>query len=246
MELRGKVALVTGAGGERIGRAIALALASRGAALAVHYRTNRDGARDVVAAIEAAGGEATALAADLRSGAEIRALVRAVVERFGRLDVLVNNASNFLRAPFLESTDEHWTETLETNLRGPALLSREAARYLGTRGEIGKIVNIADAAADRPWPEYLAYSVSKAGLIALTKGLARALAPRILVNAVALGPILMPPHAGEEERTRAIQRVPLARAGDPSDVTAAVLFLLEGSDYVTGAVIPVDGGRSTV
>jgi NAD(P)-dependent dehydrogenase (short-subunit alcohol dehydrogenase family) len=245
MDLAGRVALVTGAGGARLGRALALALASRGAAVAVHYRKNEAGAAEVVREIEAAGGRALFFQADLRSGDAIRALVRNTVERLGGLDVLVNNAAIFSRCRFEETTDEHWDEALATNLRGPAILCREAARHLGSRG-LGKIVNIADTAAFRPWPDYLAYSVSKAGLVALTMGLARALAPRILVNAVAPGPVLMEEGTSAEVIAQATRRIPLGRTGTPSDVVAAVLFLLEGSDYVTGAVLPVDGGRSAV
>jgi pteridine reductase len=233
MDLAGKVALVTGAGGARLGRAIALALAARGAAVAVHYRTNAAGAAAVVSEIERAGGRAVALEADLRSPEAIRDLVAATVDRLGGLDVLVNNASTFDRVPFDATTPEDWDAALETNLRAPALLAREAAPHLGARG-VGKIVSLTDVAAARPWPEFLPYCVSKAGLDALTRGLA-----------LALGPILMPETAKPAELARAVRRVPLGRTGEPADVVAALLFLLEGSDYVTGAVIPVDGGRST-
>lgn len=243
MEIRGKVALVTGAGGVRLGRAIALALGSRGAAVAVHYRSNEAGARDVVAAIEAGGGRAAAFRADLRSGDEVRALVAAVVERLGGLDILVNNASSFDRVPFEQTTDEDWDRALETNLRGPVLLARAAAPHLRARG-LGKIVNLTDTAAFRPWADYLPYCVSKAGLVALTAGLAKALAPHVLVNAIALGPVLLAAGTPPEEILRATRRVPLGRTGEPADAVAAVLFLLEGSDYVTGATIPVDGGRA--
>lgn len=243
MDLRNKVALVTGAGGARLGRALALALASRGAAVAVHYRQNAAGAAEVVAEIESQGGRAASFRADLRSADEIRALVAAVVERLGGLDVLVNNASSFDRVRFEDSTEADWDLALDTNLRAPALLARAAAPHLSARG-LGKIVNLTDVAALRPWPEHLPYCVSKAGLNALTAGLARALAPRVLVNAVALGPVLMPDGTPREALDRATRHVPLGRTGAPADAVAAVLFLLEGSDYVTGAVIPVDGGRS--
>jgi NAD(P)-dependent dehydrogenase (short-subunit alcohol dehydrogenase family) len=243
MDLRGKVALVTGAGGARLGRAVALALASRGASVAVHFRSNAAGAAAVAAEVEAAGAHAATFCADLRSGDEIRGLVAAVAARLGGLDILVNNAATFDRTPFEDTTDADWDLALAVNLRAPALLARAAAPHLRARG-LGKIVNLADVAAFRPWPDYLPYSVAKAGLVALTAGLARALAPGVLVNAVALGPVLMPPDAPPEAVARATRRVPLGRVGAPADVAAAVLFLLEGSDFVTGAVIPVDGGRS--
>lgn len=243
MELAGKVALVTGAGGARLGRAIALAIASRGAAIGVHYRSNERGALELVAEIERSGGRAAIFRADLERPPEIEALVGSVVSTLGGLDVLVSNASVFRRTPFATTTERDWDEALDTNLKAPFLLARAAAPHLGARGP-GKIVHVADTSALRPWPEYIPYCVSKAGLIALTQGLARALAPQVLVNAVAPGPVLPPEGASEEEVRRAIARVPLGRVGSPGDVAAAVLFLLEGSDYVTGAVIPVDGGRS--
>jgi len=243
VELAGKVALVTGAGGARLGRAIALAIASRGAAIGVHYRSNERGALELVAEIERSGGRAAIFRADLERPPEIEALVGSVVSTLGGLDVLVSNASVFRRTPFATTTERDWDEALDTNLKAPFLLARAAAPHLGARGP-GKIVHVADTSALRPWPEYIPYCVSKAGLIALTQGLARALAPQVLVNAVAPGPVLPPEGASEEEVRRAIARVPLGRVGSPGDVAAAVLFLLEGSDYVTGAVIPVDGGRS--
>lgn len=246
MDLRDKVALVTGAGGVRVGREIARRLAARGARVAVHYRSNRAGAEAVCGEIRAAGGDAAPFQADLAEGAACRALVAEVAKSMGALDALVSNASNFLRTPLAAATEREWDLTFDVNLRAPFLLAQAAAPHLGARGarEPGRIVNIADVQAYFPRRDWVAYCVSKAALISLTRALARALAPEVLVNAVVPGPVLLAEGTTPEEAERALARVPLGRTGDPSDVAAAVLFLIEGSDYVTGAALPVDGGRA--
>lgn len=244
MELAGKVVLVTGAA-VRIGRAIAMAAAERGADVVVHYRRSRAEAEALVSEIERLGVRAVALAADLERAGEVRQLVTTALERMGRIDVLVNNAAIFPRAPFLELTEEEWDRTLDTNLKAPFLLAQAVAPQMLARG-FGKIINLADVGAFRPWPNYLAYCVSKAGVVTLTQALARALAPAVQVNAIAPGAILFPDDWDEKRRERLLADVPLRRAGGPEDVARTLLYLIEGSDYVTGAVIPVDGGRLLV
>lgn len=244
MELQGKVALVTG-GAVRVGRAISLALAGRGAAVAIHYHTSAGSARALAAEIEAAGGSAAPFQADVSDAGSVDALMDAILARFGALDVLVNNAAIFPRTPFATVTEEEWDRALDTNLKGPFLCARRAGREMLRRGS-GKIVNIADVSAFRPWGNYIPYCVSKAGVVALTQGLARALAPAVQVNAVAPGAILFPDAYTEQQKERVLAQVPAGRAGSPEDVARTVLFLVEGPDYITGAVIPVDGGRSLV
>jgi pteridine reductase len=244
MLLTGRAALVTG-GAVRVGRAIAGAVAARGAAVVIHYRSSRAEAEGLVAEIEAAGGRAAAVAADLERPEAVRELAGVAEAAFGRIDVLVNNAAIFPSAPFLEVTEAEWDRTLATNLKAPFLLAQALAPGMLARGA-GKIVNLADVAAFRPWPSYLPYSVSKAGLVALTQGLARALAPRIQVNAIAPGAILFPEEWDAARREKLLAQVPMGRAGDPEDIARTVLYLIEATDYVTGAVIPVDGGRSLV
>jgi NAD(P)-dependent dehydrogenase (short-subunit alcohol dehydrogenase family) len=243
MILAGRTALVTGAG-RRLGRAIAEQLGRQGARVAVHYRTSAEGAWEVVAGIRAGGGEAEAFAADLADSGAVARLAREVSDRFRQVDVLVNNASVFYRTPLAELDERQWDENLTVNLKAPYLLSLQLGRVMQARGA-GKIVNIADIAGERPYREYLPYCVSKAGLAALTRGLARALAPEVQVNCVAPGPILPPAGATADERARILQRTPLGRFGDPADVASAVLFLI-ASDYVTGATLTVDGGRALV
>jgi pteridine reductase len=244
MELRGKVVLVTG-GAVRVGSALVRAASARGADVVIHYRSSAAEAESLQAEIAGRGGRAATVAADLEQSEEVRTLARQAEAAFGRVDVLVNNAAIFPRRPFLEVSEGEWDRTLATNLKAPFLLAQALAPGMLDRGE-GKIVNLADIAAFRPWPSYLPYSIAKAGIVALTQGLARALAPAVQVNAIAPGAILFPEEWNEERREKLLAQIPLGRAGDPQDIARAFLFLVEGSDYVTGAVIPVDGGRSVV
>jgi pteridine reductase len=240
MVLAGRVALITG-GAVRLGRAMALALAGKGMDVAFTYYRSRAAAADVQTAIREQGVRALALRCDQRAEDEVRRTVDSVIAEFGRLDVLVNSAAVFLRTPWESLDAATWDEILTTNLRAPFLFARCATPALKASG--GKIVNIADIAGLRPWADYIPYSVAKAGVIALTQGLAKALAPSVQVNAIAPGAVLWPESFGPEEQARTLNRVPLGRAGSAGDVVNTLLYVLEGSDYVTGAVLPVDGGR---
>ncbi|MFH1680663.1 MAG: SDR family oxidoreductase [Candidatus Eisenbacteria bacterium] len=235
--LSGRVALVTGSA-RRIGRTIALRLAREGARVAVHCN---ESVADAEETARAAGNGARVFRADLRSIGEIRRLAAEVADRMGRIDCLVNNASTFGRTPFLRTTEEEWDRFHDVNLKAAFFLAQAVA----ARMEEGAIVNIADTGGVNLWPGYLAYGVSKAGLIGLTKGLAVALAPRIRVNAILPGPILSPEAEGVESMEEAVSRTLLGRAGSPDDIAAAVRFLLTEGSYITGALIPVDGGRLT-
>ena len=239
MELRGRTALVTGAG-HRIGRAIALALAGRGMRVAVHYNASAGGARETVRAIESAGESAAAFAADLRRGDSAAPLVAEVVARFGALDVLVNSAAVMVRTPFGSIEAAQWDDIMAINLRAPFLLAQAAAPHLRAAG--GVLVNIADLAAFETWPGYLPHSISKAGIVTMTRALARLLAPEVRVAAVAPGTVLLPEGWREEDAEHLRRTTPLHRNGSPSDVTSTVLFILD-SDYLTGETIIVDGGR---
>jgi NAD(P)-dependent dehydrogenase (short-subunit alcohol dehydrogenase family) len=244
MELLGRTALVTGAA-RRVGREIALALARRGMDVVVHYRRSAPEARATVAEVERLGRRAVGLEADLARPDEVEALADRSIQALGAIDVLVNSAALFYRTPLDKVAWDDWEQVLRVNLIGPSLLARRLGLEMRRRGE-GKIVNIADVAGMRPWTDFLPYCVSKAALIALTRGLARALAPQVHVNAVAPGTVLLADEYGEKEREAIVRATPLKRIGDPGDVANAVLFLLEGSDFITGQVIVVDGGRSVV
>jgi NAD(P)-dependent dehydrogenase (short-subunit alcohol dehydrogenase family) len=241
MEIKGKVALVTGAG-KRVGRAIAIALASRGAVLAVHYRSSRTEAQGVVGEITAKAGMAEAFAAGLANVGEIEAMVNAVLDAFGRIDILVNCASVFYRKPLEQVDEQDWDLNLDVNLKAPFFLAKFAGLAMRRQGA-GKIVNIGDWAGIRPYKNYLPYTVSKSGLIGLTRALARALAPEVQVNCVALGPV-MPPEEYDAHEVRVLaEGTLLKRIGTPEDVANAVLFFCEGTDFATGATLLLDGGR---
>jgi NAD(P)-dependent dehydrogenase (short-subunit alcohol dehydrogenase family) len=239
MTLQGRVVLVTG-GARRLGRALALAFARRGASVVVTYRTSAREARRVAAELSRAGRPGLAVRADLSRAADVRRVMAAVARRFGRLDVLVNCAANFDRVPFARLTEADWDRALETNLKGPFLCALHASRLM-RRG--GKIINFADWAGVRPYRDYLPYCVSKAGVLGLTKALAKELAPRIQVTAIAPGPILPPEGLPPSARRRIARRVPLRRWGRPEDIVNAALFLIEGTDFMTGSTIFVDGGQ---
>ena len=240
MELKGRVALVTGAG-RRLGRVMASALAARGAAVAIHHHASSRGAEELRQEIVAEGGRAACFEADLTNALAARALAQRVVEQFGRLDVLVNSAAVMHRLSLDETTPEQWDAILNLNLRAVFFCTQGAAPALRETG--GKVINLADLAGLEPWPGFAAHSVSKAGVVMLTKVLARSLAPRVTVNAIAPGAVLVPEEYDAEERERLAQATPLLRLGSPSDVVSALLYLLEGGDFVTGEVLVVDGGR---
>ncbi|MBI4609086.1 MAG: SDR family oxidoreductase [Candidatus Rokubacteria bacterium] len=239
-KLAGRVALVTG-GAVRLGRVIALALAREGCDVAINYHRSGAAARATVRELRALGVEARALRADVSVAAEARRLVGQTLGHFGRLDLLVNNAAIFFPTPFGRTTPAQWDRLLAVNLRGPFLVSQAAARVMQRAGT-GRIVNIADVGGVRPWPSYIPYCVSKAGLLMLTRGLAVALAPRVQVNCVAPGAVLLPEGAPAALRRRLRREVPMGREGDPADVAAAVVFFATCPAYITGQVLFVDGG----
>ncbi|HEX2249925.1 MAG TPA: SDR family oxidoreductase [Gemmatimonadales bacterium] len=240
MNLAGKVALVTGAG-RRLGRALARALAERGMVVGIHHHASAVGAQELARDIHRQGGRAACFAADLTDPTAAHALPGRVVAEFGHLDVLVNSAAVMHRLTFDETTPEQWDSILDLNLRSVFFCTQGAAPAL--RASKGKVVNLADLAGLEPWTGFVAHSISKAGVVMLTKVLALSLAPEVTVNAIAPGAVLVPEDYSAEERERLVRSTPLRRLGSPADVIAALMFLLEGGDYVTGEVLVVDGGR---
>ena len=234
-----RLALVTGAG-HRIGRAIALGLAGRGLNVAVHYNASAGPANETAAAISALGVDAHVFQADLASERAPAELIGAVRDRMGALDVLVNSAAVMMRTPLETVTVAEWDAMFALNLRAPFFLSIEAARAMGARG--GTIVNIADLAAFETWPAYIPHTITKAGVVQMTRALARVLAPAVRVNGVAPGAVLLPDHWTEADAAKLVEGTPLARLGSADDVVQAVLYLLDAG-YVTGETLIVDGGR---
>jgi pteridine reductase len=239
MQLEGRAALVTGAG-RRLGRAIAVALGARGMHVGVHYGSSAAGARETATEIEAAGGRAVCLQADLTEPDAPGDLVDAAVAALGRLDVLVNSAAVMVRTPIDKVTPGEWDAMFALNLRAPFFAAQAAAPHLARQR--GAIVNLADLAAFETWPAYVPHGITKAGVVQMTRALARVLAPEVRVNAVAPGTVLLPESWPDAAARHLAETTPLRRIGAPEDVTRTVIFLLE-SDYVTGETILVDGGR---
>jgi pteridine reductase len=237
--LAGKVALVTGSA-KRLGRAIAVHLAAEGADVVVHYHQSRDDAEEVVAEIKSLGRRSLSLSADLAKKSEIDQLFATAGKEFGHLDILVNNASNFLHSEFAATTEESWDASLDVNLKAPFFCTQAAAPLL--KKNHGVIINLSDVAGLLGWTGYIPHCVSKAGIIMLTRALAKELAPDVRVNAIAPGTITMPGDAAELEADY-IKRAPLRRSGSTEDVTAAVSFLVN-SPFITGQVLVLDGGRT--
>ncbi len=235
------VALVTG-GAVRVGRAISEALAAMGYHVAVNYLESEGAAAEVVGNIRAAGGQASAVGADVTDADACRELVDRIGQ-IGPVSVLVNNAAVFERRPFLELDDDIWQRHLRLNLEAPYRLSLLVGRSMWEAGR-GRIINICGTVGIEPRGEYGPYCVAKRGLDELTRCCAEALAPRVQVNGIAPGAILFPHGTGADEQRRILGRVPAGRTGSPQDIAAVVCFLATAPEYVTGTVLPVDGGVS--
>jgi NAD(P)-dependent dehydrogenase (short-subunit alcohol dehydrogenase family) len=246
--LTGKVALVTG-GAVRVGRVICMALAERGAHV-VFTHLPLESPAEAIAAIEQSGAASgspptvLALTLDVRESGAPERVAEQVIAHYGRLDILVNSASVWLRAPFMEISREDWQAALDVNLTGPFLMSQAAARHM-LRQQSGLIINITDLSAYQTWAGYAHHAASKAGLVALTRVMAAELAPHVRVNAVAPGTVLLPEGANAAKIEWAEQNSLLKRVGRPEDVARTVLFLAD-SDFATGAVYFIDGGRALV
>ena len=237
-----KTVLVTGAA-KRVGREIALELARGGFDVAITYLSSEDDARGVVREIEALGRRGLAIRADLSDPERgVAAIYDGYVAARSRLDVLVNNASIWLPGKLGETSLEMIRKVNALHVEAPLLLCRWFEPML--RAAKGHVVNMCDLLADRPWPEYLAYCASKAGLVNLTMGLARTLAPEVTVNGIAPGVAEWPDDYPEEEKAKYLKRVPLGRPGTPQDVARLVRFLVTEGTYITGQIIRLDGGRS--
>jgi pteridine reductase len=233
-----QVVLVTGAG-KRLGREVALGLAHHGADVVVHYRSSADDARRVVAEIEKLGRHSIALQANLDDLSQIQALFDKAAALLGRLDILVNSAASFVHTEFGKTTEKEWIESLDTNLKAPFFCSQTAAPLLKKTN--GCIINFADVGGILGWTGFIPHSISKAGVIMLTKCLAKQLAPEVRVNAIAPGTITLPNDAPELEADF-IRQAPLKRSGRPTDIVDAVTYLATAK-FVTGHTLAIDGGR---
>ncbi len=242
--LKGKVALVTGAA-RRIGAATVEMLHEAGATVVIHYRSSSEDAIKLSAKLNAIRNNSCLLQqAELSNSEELNKMVDNIIEQTGRLDILINNASSFFPTPVGEITEEQWDNLMGSNLKAPLFLSQFAAPYL--KKNQGCIVNMIDIHGIRPLKNYTVYSTAKAGLLMMTQSLARELGPEIRVNGIAPGAILWPENESKEmqaEHDALLEKTCLKRVGTPKDITKAILFLVKDADYITGHVIPVDGGR---
>ncbi len=240
-DLNGKVALVTGSA-RRIGAVTVRALHKAGASVVVHYRSSSAEAKKLCDELNAIRADSCFLQqADLLDVASFPELVDSIIKQTGRLDILVNNASSFYPTKVGEITEQHWDDLMGSNLKAPLFLSQAVAPHLIKNK--GCIVNMVDIYGMRALKDYPVYSTAKAGLIMLTQSLAKELAPEVRVNGVAPGVILWPENGAEEEQNALLEKTHLKRQGTPEDIAKAILFLVGDADFITGHVIPVDGGR---
>ncbi len=243
MTLKNAVILITGSA-VRVGKEIALNLAEAGARVIVHFRKKQREAESTAGEIARITGEQPlVLQGDIAHAAVWRRMRDAILNTYGRIDVLINNAADFYKTPLLSITEEQWEHLMTVNLKS-VFLGCQIIGECMLRQKSGKIINIADVAGYTVWPDYIPYCVSKAGVIALTKGMAKAMAPHVLVNAIAPGTVLLAENHDPEEEKRLIERTPLKRIGSPDDIAKTAAFLIENGDFLTGQVIRVDGGRS--
>jgi len=243
MNLKDSVVLITGAAA-RVGRAVALHLAGKGAHVSFSYYLENEPWQETRSEIEALGVKSLATQTEIRDAGQIKKLVEMTLQEFGRVDVLINSASIWLKSPFLEISEKDWDMALDINLKGPFLASQAVAPVMLEQGG-GVILNITDLSAFQVWEGYTHHAASKAGLVSLTKYMALELAPTIRVNAIAPGTVLLPPNYTPEKKKWAEDKSCLKRVGSPTDVAELAAFLI-GNDFTTGAVYFMDGGRSLI
>jgi NAD(P)-dependent dehydrogenase (short-subunit alcohol dehydrogenase family) len=240
MHLRGATALITG-GAHRLGRDIALSLADAGSDVAFTYLSSRAAARETLAAIEERGVRGLAVRCDAADDAQVARALQQITAVFPRLDLWVSNAGVFRRTSLARASERDWNDMWRLNFTTFLVPARRIGAQMQQQGA-GCIIAMADVAAIQPWADYIPYCVAKRGVVALVEDLARRLAPQVRVNAIAPGPVLFPPDFPAAARAREIARTRLRRAGTPQDISAAVRYLAS-AEYVTGTLMPVDGGR---
>lgn len=238
------VVLVTGSG-RRLGRQILLAFHRCGGFdLVLNYHSSEEEANKTAALIRSEGGRVLPVQADVSDRKSVVRMMQIIEKEYGQLDIVVNNAAIFTRFKWDEIDDNAWNKIIDTNLKSVFLCSQEGAKLILKTSVKGKIINIASLGGLQAWKEHIHYSASKAGVLSLTRSFARTLAPDITVNAVAPGTIIIESEENKEIQHINVNKIPLQRYGQPSDITEVVLFLSTNASYITGVTIPVDGGRS--
>lgn len=240
--MKAKNVLVTG-GNKRVGKAIALALAEAGFNIYITYGRDGKSAMETLAELKETGISAGAYALDLDDFGSVKKLASQIIDDHEQLYGLVNNAAIFFKTPPFDISESDYDKFMNTNLKGPFFLTRILGEHMFEKGE-GRIVSIADVSAEKIWKNYIPYCLSKSGILAMTKGFSKAFAPRVLVNAVSPGTVLLAEEYDAEEENTLIRKTPLQRVGTPRDIARTVRFLMTENDFITGQVINVDGGRS--
>jgi NAD(P)-dependent dehydrogenase (short-subunit alcohol dehydrogenase family) len=239
--MNSQIAIVTGSG-RRLGRRIAIALAENGFDIVINYNRSRSEALKTELTIKKIGRRCITIKADVTNLVQVQRMIKQAVKTFGKIDVLINNAAVFIPpVDLLNITEAMWDGVMDTNLKSIFICGQAAAAVM-IKQKSGKIINVASLGAYQAWPKHIPYCVSKAGVIMLTKAMAKSLAPHITVNAIAPGTIIIPNEEIEDVHHPSIDKIPLRKYGKPSDITDAVLFLAKSSDYMTGQTICVDGG----
>jgi len=242
MIISNKIILITG-GAVRLGKAITRELTNAGATVYCHYHSSENEARSLANELKNSSGKIHIVKGDLSEISFADELVNHVFQIENRIDILINNAAVFLKTPLGSISEKDWDQLFTLNLKAPFFLAQTTGLIMKKQG-FGKIINIGDISGLNPWPGYIPYSLTKSGIIQMTKGLAKALAPEVLVNCINPGPVLIPENFSEDEIQKAIDKTLLQKTGTTNDIVATVKYLIEGTDYMTGSIVNVDGGRS--
>ena len=242
MEIKNKKILITG-GATRLGKVLTMELLQSGAEVFCHYNNNKNGADQIQNSAAASNQKFHLFQADFTSTQSTNETIDTIIQEAEYFDILINNAAIFFKTPIEEINEHEWDQLFSINLKTPFFISKKIGLIMKKRGS-GKIINIGDTSGLNIWKQYIPYSITKSGIIAMTKGLAKALAPEVLVNCINPGPVLLPDYFGESETNQALNKTLLKKAGSPSDIAQTVKYIIEGTDYLTGNIINVDGGRS--
>jgi pteridine reductase len=242
MKIQNKIVLVTG-GAIRVGRAITIELVKNGAFVFCHYNRSRVEAYSLQKEVEPLEENLHLIQTDLSKLNNSIDLINEVIRIKGRIDILINNAAIFIKTPLGSITESEWDKLFSINLKSPFFIAQKVGLIMKKQGS-GKIINIGDTCGLNPWPGYLPYSLTKGGIISMTKGLAKALSPEVHVNCINPGPILVPEDYDENAIKKATDKTLLKRIGSANDIVQTVKYLIEGTDYITGSIINVDGGRN--
>ena len=242
MEIKNKIVLITG-GAIRLGRAITLDLVKNGAKVFCHYNSSEKEALSLMDEVKSFAGNLILIKSDFSKIDQAEKIISEILTETKCIDILINNAAVFFKTPLGKVSEDDWDKLFSINLKAPFFISQKVGLIMKDQG-FGKIINIGDTSGLNPWPGYLPYSLTKSGIISMTKGLAKALAPEVLVNCINPGPVIIPDYYEESDIKNAVDKTLIKKTGSAEDIVQTVKYLIEGTDYITGSVLNVDGGRS--